>query len=173
MNDGTTIATVADMNDLIFKGTVDETEVGLIHEGMPMGITVGALQDNKFTASLEYISPQVVTSTDGQNANQFEIKAAVKVPENVKIRAGYSANAEITLQEAKHALAVPESCVEFSGDSAFVYVLTQKEPQTFTRRYIKTGLSDGINIEVKGGLKAKEQIRGNAITEDDDKEAEA
>lgn len=107
MNDGTTIATVADMNDLIFKGTVDETEVGLIHEGMPMGITVGALQDNKFTASLEYISPQVVTSTDGQNANQFEIKAAVKVPENVKIRAGYSANAEITLQEAKHALAVP------------------------------------------------------------------
>ena len=173
MNDGTTIATVADMNDLIFKGTVDETEVGLIHEGMPMGITVGALQDNKFTASLEYISPQVVTSTDGQNANQFEIKAAVKVPENVKIRAGYSANAEITLQEAKHVMAVPESCVEFSGDSAFVYVLTQKEPQDFKRRYIKTGLSDGINIEVKGGLKAKEQIRGNAITKDDSEEAKA
>ena len=137
MNDGTTIATVADMNDLIFKGTVDETEVGLIHEGMPMGITVGALQDNKFTASLEYISPQVVTSTDGQNANQFEIKAAVKVPENVKIRAGYSANAEITLQEAKHALAVPESCVEFSGIITRFWVSTGEPLRTTLKRPIK------------------------------------
>lgn len=170
MNDGTTIATVANMNDLIFEGTVDETEVGLIHDGMPMTITVGALQDKKFQASLEYISPQVQTNTANQNANLFEIKAAVSIPADVKIRAGYSANAEITLQKAVNALTVPESCVEFSGDSAYVYVLTQKEPQAFKRRFIKTGLSDGINIEVKAGLKPKEQIRGSIVNNEQDEE---
>ncbi len=172
MNDGTTIATVANMNDLIFKGTVDETEVGLIEEGMNLDITVGALQDNRFHASLEYVSPQVVTGGSSQNANQFEIKAAVEIPAGVKIRAGYSANAEITLQEAKRVLSVPESCVEFSGDSAFVYVLTRENPQAFARRLVKIGLSDGIRIEVKSGISPKERIRGNEITEQqEEKEA--
>lgn len=170
MNDGTTIATVANMNDLIFKGTVDETEVGLLNEGMPMNITIGALPDNKFHAALEYISPQVVSEENNQRANQFEIKAAVQIPAGVNIRAGYSANAEITLQKALHALSVPEACVEFSGDSAFVYILTKKEPQTFERRSVKTGLSDGIKIEIKSGLKNKEQVRGNIVKEEKDKE---
>lgn len=172
MNDGTTIASVANMNDLVFKGTIDETEVGLVGVGMAMSISVGALQDRKFSALLEYISPQVKTSTDGNSANQFEIKAAVKVPSNVKIRSGYSANAEIELQKSAHVVTVPEGCVEFNGDSAFVYVLTKQKPQTFERRNVKVGLSDGVKIEIKNGLKIGDRVRGNLVSDnsgDDDK----
>lgn len=157
-NDGTTIATVADMSDLIFRGNVDETEVGRIHEGTPVKITLGALQDMKFDAVLEYISPK---SVENNGANQFEIKAAITVPDSITIRSGYSANAEIELQRANNALTVPESAIEFSGDSTFVYVLTDSVPtQKFTRRQVQTGISDGVNIEIKSGLKANESIRG-------------
>lgn len=157
-NDGTTIATVADMSDLIFRGNVDETEVGRIHEGIPVKITLGALQDMKFDAVLEYISPK---SVENNGANQFEIKAAITVPDSITIRSGYSANAEIELQRANNALTVPESAIEFSGDSTFVYVLTDSVPtQKFTRRQVHTGISDGVNIEIKSGLKANERIRG-------------
>ena len=99
-NDGTTIATVANMNDLIFRGNIDETEVGQLVSGMPMKITIGALQDLQFDAALEYISPKAVESN---GANQFEIKAAVKLAEGGKIRSGYSANAEIVLSSAEKA----------------------------------------------------------------------
>ena len=125
-NDGTTIATVANMNDLIFKGKIDETEVGRIHEGMPVKLTIGALQNLTFDATLEYISPKGV---EENGANQFEIKAAVSVPDSVQIRSGYSANAEIVLQRAQQALAVPESVIEFSGDSTFVYIMTDSIPE--------------------------------------------
>ena len=117
-NDGTTIATVANMNDLIFKGKIDETEVGRIHEGMPVKLTIGALQNLTFDAELEYISPKGV---EENGANQFEIKAAVHAPDSVQIRSGYSANAEIVLQRAQKVLAVPEGIIEFSGDSTFVW----------------------------------------------------
>ena len=113
-NDGTTIATVANMNDLIFRGNIDETEVGQLVDGMNMKITIGALQDLHFDAALEYISPKAVESN---GANQFEIKAAVKLSEDSKIRAGYSANAEIVLAKADKVLSVPESAIEFNGDS--------------------------------------------------------
>ena len=157
-NDGTTIATVADMSDLIFRGNVDETEVGRIHEGTPVKITLGALQNMKFDAVLEYISPK---SVENNGANQFEIKAAITVPDSITIRSGYSANAEIELQRANNALTVPESAIEFSGDSTFVYALTDSVPtQKFTRRQVQTGISDGVNIEIKSGLKANESIRG-------------
>ena len=157
-NDGTTIATVADMGDLIFRGNVDETEVGRIREGIPVKITLGALQNMKFDAVLEYISPK---SVENNGANQFEIKAAITVPDSVTIRSGYSANAEIELQRANHALTVPESAIEFSGDSTFVYVLTDSVPtQKFIRRQVQTGISDGVNIEIKSGLKPDEAIRG-------------
>lgn len=157
-NDGTTIATVADMGDLIFRGNVDETEVGRIHEGVPVTITLGALQNMSFDATLEYISPK---STENNGANQFEIKAAIQVPDSVTIRSGYSANAEIVLQEAKGAVAVPESTVEFSNDSAFVYVMTDSIPvQKFDRRTVTTGISNGLLIEIKQGLKAGERVRG-------------
>ena len=157
-NDGTTIATVADMSDLIFRGNVDETEVGRIHEGIPVKITLGALQNMQFDAVLEYISPK---SVENNGANQFEIKAAIKVPADVTIRSGYSANAEMELQRADNVLCVPESALEFNGDSTFVYVLTDSVPtQTFERRPITTGISNGIKIEVKKGLKKDELVRG-------------
>ena len=156
-NDGTTIATVANMNDLIFKGKIDETEVGRIHEGMPVKLTIGALQNLTFDAELEYISPKGV---EENGANQFEIKAAVHAPDSVQIRSGYSANAEIVLQRARKVLAVPEGVIEFSGDSTFVWVMTDSIPeQKFERRQIKTGMSDGIKLEIKEGLTGKEKVR--------------
>src|SRR5574344_1064556 len=114
MNDGTTVATVADMSDLIFDGNVDETEVGALHEGMPMSITLGALPDYRCEAFLEYISPKAV---EKNGSNQFEIKAALSRSTDVTIRSGYSANAEIVLQEAKGVLSLQESALEFRGDS--------------------------------------------------------
>ena len=157
-NDGTTIATVANMNDLIFKGKIDETEVGRIHEGMPVKLTIGALQNLTFDAKLEYISPKGV---EENGANQFEIKAAVSVPDSVQIRSGYSANAEIVLQRAQQTLAVPESVIEFSGDSTFVYVMTDSVPeQKFQRKPVTAGMSDGIKIEIKSGVTVKDKIRG-------------
>ena len=158
-NDGTTIATVANMNDLIFKGKIDETEVGRIHEGMPVKLTIGALQNLTFDAELEYISPKGV---EENGANQFEIKAAVHAPDAVQIRSGYSANAEIVLQRAQKVLAVPEGIIEFSGDSTFVWVMTDSIPeQKFERRQIKTGMSDGIKLEIKEGLTGKEKVRAS------------
>ena len=166
-NDGTTIATVANMNDLIFRGNIDETEVGQLVGGMPMKITIGALQDLKFDASLEYISPKAVESN---GANQFEIKAAVKLSEGSKIRSGYSANAEIVLARADKVLSIPESAIEFSGDSTFVYVIKgEGKEKTYDRTYVETGLSDGVNIEIKKGITAKDKVRGPEIITDEDK----
>lgn len=158
-NDGTTIATVANMNDLIFRGNIDETEVGRLSTGMTMKITIGALQDLKFDARLEYIAPK---ATDQNGANQFEIKAAVNLPSNAtNIRSGYSANAEIVLAEAKNVLAVQESAIEFDGDDTYVYVIKgDGDKQTYERRKVQTGISDGIHIEIRSGVKPNERIRG-------------
>ena len=171
-NDGTTIASVADMSNLVFRGNIDETEVGRLTVGMPMQITIGALQDLRFSASLEYISPKATATTGG--ANQFEIKAAVSVPADSLassaslIRSGYSATAQIVLEKVDKVLTIPEAAVEFSGDSTFVYVIKQDKAkeQTYERRQVTTGLSDGINIEIRSGLKADELVRGNVIVAD-------
>lgn len=157
-NDGTTIATVANMKDLIFRGNIDETEVGRLVAGMPMKITIGALHDLNFSATLEYISPKAV---DSNGANQFEIKAAVSVSATKNIRSGYSATAEIVLAEAKGVLAIPESAIEFSGKDTYVYIVKgEGENRSYERRKVTVGLSDGINIEVKKGLTAKDKVRG-------------
>jgi len=188
-NDGTTIASVANMNDLIFRGNIDETEVGQLVQGMPMKITIGALQDLTFDAALEYISPKAVESN---GANQFELKAAVHLTSNSvasgsaagstsagttsagstsagstsagTLRSGYSANAEIVLASVQHALTIPESAIEFSGDSTFVYVLVgSADKKEYERRPVTTGLSDGVNIEIKKGLTAKDKVRGPQV----------
>lgn len=164
-NDGTTIATVANMNDLIFRGNIDETEVGQLVSGMTMKITIGALQDLKFDAALEYISPKAV---ENNGANQFEIKAAVKLAEGSEIRSGYSANAEIVLASVQKALTIPESAIEFSGDSTFVYVVKgDGKEKTYERTQVVTGLSDGVNIEVKKGISAKDKVRGPQVVAED------
>lgn len=157
-NDGTTIASVADMNDLIFRGNIDETEVGRLVQGMPMRITVGALQDLAFDATLEYISPKAV---EQGGANQFEVKAAVCVDGDVHMRSGYSANAEIVLEQAEKVLSVPESAIEFSGDTAFVYVLESGTlPKVYNRTRVETGLSDGVDIEIRSGIEEGQTVRG-------------
>ena len=177
-NDGTTIATVANMGDLIFRGNIDETEVGSLVAGMPMQITIGAMQDLTFDATLEYISPKAVESN---GANQFELKAAVlqrqinkqaKAPQRVgekgisaaQIRSGYSANANIVLAEVKQALTIPESAIEFSDGNTFVYVIKgEGDKKEYERRSVKTGLSDGIRIEILSGITKKDLIRGPKI----------
>ena len=155
MNDGTTVATVADMSDLIFNGSIDETEVGALHEGMPMSITLGALPDYRCEAFLEYISPKAV---EKNGSNQFEIKAALSRSTDVTIRSGYSANAEIVLQEEKGVLSVQESALDFRGDSTFVYLKTGEKQ--YESRPVVTGISDGIDIEIKSGLREGDLVRG-------------
>lgn len=161
-NDGTTIASVADMGDMLFVGKIDETEVGKVSVGMPMEITIGAMQDEQLTAELEYVSPK---GTEESGAILFEMKAAMNLPPDLFVRAGYSANAEIILDKREDVLTIPESSVEFSGDTAFVYLVTNQKPQEFKRKPVKIGLSDGIKIEVTDGLKVNDKIRGNEIIE--------
>lgn len=160
MNDGTTIATIADMTKLIFKGKVDETEVGRLRVGMPMEITVGAMPDIKPMATIEYISPK---GDDTGGANSFEIKAALIVDNAEGLRAGYSANASVILDRASDVLTLPESVVSFEGDSTFVYVLADGEAKCYNRTPIVTGISDGINIEIKEGVDSTATVRGAII----------
>ena len=157
LNEGTTVATVANMNDLIFDGNIDETEVGSLEEGMTMIITIGALQNYTLEAVLEYISPKAV---ENNGTNQFEIKAAVKVDTAGKIRSGYSANAEIVLEQVDQVVSVPESTLEFNGDDAYVYI---KNGNEYTKTHVVTGLTDGINIEILDGLKTGDIVRGSKI----------
>lgn len=158
-NDGTTICTIADMSDMIFIGKIDESEVGRLREGMNMTLTIGALQDVKFDATLEYVSPK---GTEENGAVLFEIKAAASIPDSVLVRAGYSANAEITLRQHNNVMTIPEGSVEMQGDSAFVYLLdtTLAKEQIFIRKRVNVGLSDGINIEITDGIEPTDRIRG-------------
>lgn len=162
LNDGTTVATVANMSDLIFEGQIDETEVGSLYEGMPLTITIGALKDYTFDASLEYISPKAV---ENNGANQFKVKAAVKVDSEHVIRSGYSANAQIDLEKATDVLTVPESALEFEKNESYVY--RKADDGTYTKTKVETGLSDGVNIEIKDGLSEGDTVRGPRIIEDE------
>ncbi len=154
-NPGTTIATVADMTDMVFVGKIDETEVGKIREGMPLILTVGAIDDTKFNAILEHIAPKGVVEN---GAIQFEIKANVELKESEFIRAGYSANAAIVLEKTSgEVLVIQESLLIFVGDSTYVEI--EVAPQQFEKKYLVTGISDGINIEVLSGLKIEDKIK--------------
>jgi len=157
-NAGTTIASVADMSDIIFEGKVDETEVGKIREGMPIELEIGAIDKQKFDAILEYISPKGV---EENGAIQFEIKASVHLTDDQFIRAGYSANANIVLERKDSVLVIPEGFLQFENDSSFVEVNvgTDDEP-SYEKRFVKTGLSDGINIEISEGLSPDDKVKG-------------
>lgn len=160
-NEGTTIAAVADMNDMVFEGKVDESEVGKIKEGMVLDLMIGAIEDKKFSAVLEFISPKGVVE---EGAIKFEIRASMKLREDEFIRAGYSANADIIFDKKDSVLAIKESLLQFSGDSVFVEVETK--PMIFEKRLVKTGISDGINIEVVSGVKQGEKIKVAQVTGD-------
>jgi HlyD family secretion protein len=164
-NDGTTIATIANMNDLIFVGNVDETEVGRIGVGNYVKLIIGAIQDSNFDAQLEYIAPKGILEN---GATLFQVKAAVsKKTDDPFIRSGYSANGEIVTDKAEDVLSVPELAIEFVADSAFVYVENpQKEgTEKYTKTYVKIGLSDGFFVEIKEGISADTPLRGKVIDE--------
>lgn len=161
-NSGTTVAIVADMGEMIFKGKLDETEVGKIKKGMNLELTIGAIDDIKFNALLEFISPKGKVEN---GAVRFEIKASVELNEDFFIRSGYSANAEIVLQEKKNILAINEGLLEFKNDSTFVYI--QQEEGVFKRTAVKTGISDGINIEILEGLTIDKVLRAGKKTASD------
>ncbi len=164
-SEGTTVATVADMSKLIFKGNIDETEVGRIKENMPVEISVGAIQGLTMKGKLEYVSPKGVESN---GANQFEIKSSIMLPDSVTLRSGYGANAIIVLDKVKNVLCVPEASLEFSGDSTYVYILTDSVPQQkFQKRYVKTGLSDGVRIQVLSRLRKGDKVRGIQLNKEE------
>ncbi len=158
-NDGTTIASIADMNDLIFIGKIDETEIGRVKEGNDVKLTIGAMQDTKIDAVLEYISPKGELNN---GATTFEIKAAVKNNPDIFIRAGYSANGEIVVEKKDSVLSIPESVLEFEGDSIYVYVSDNGKSSSnpYSKKSVKVGLSDGIFIEVLQGITPQDKLRG-------------
>ena len=157
-SEGTTIATVADMSDMLFVGKMDETEVGKLKEGMPMDLIIGALNDQRFTAVLEYISPK---GTESNGAMMFEIKGAAHIPDSVQIRSGYSANAEIVLQSRNNVLTLAETAVHITPDSTYVLLALDSTAQTVKTQIVKTGMSDGLNIEIISGLNEHDLVRGN------------
>lgn len=153
-NPGTTVAVVADMEDMIFEGRVDEAEVAKIKEGMKLAIKVGAIEKDMLEGKLEYISPKGKT-IDG--AIQFEIKAAVQKKPGLQIRANYSANADIVLDEKRGVLAIREALVQYDDGKPFVEVETA--PQTFAKKPVQLGLSDGIKVEVVSGVSKTDKIK--------------
>jgi len=153
-NDGTSIVTIADMEDMIFEGNVDESEVGKLKEGMELTIQVGAIEDQRFTGTLEYIAPK---STIDQGTIQFKIKAAVNLVESSFIRAGYSANAEIVLEQRLQVLAIDEGLLLFEDGKYFVEIETAE--QVFEKQEVQLGLSDGIVVEVLNGLSPSSRLK--------------
>lgn len=153
-NDGTTIASIADMSDLIFEGQIDESEVGKIREGMDIVLTIGAINNQRFGANLEYIAPKGV---EENGAIQFLIRAKVERDTSSFIRAGYSANADIVLDKRDSVLSIKESLVQYEGRNPFIEV--QVGDQLFEKKDVKLGLSDGINAEVLEGVTEQDDIK--------------
>lgn len=153
-NEGTTIATVANMERMVFEGKVDESEVGKLRVGMELLLTVGAVQDETYHATLEYIAPKGV---EEGGAIQFQIRAALELDPETFLRANYSANADIVLDRADHVLAIKESWLQFDGEQPYVEVRTGE--QEFARREVELGLSDGLNIQVVSGVQKDALIK--------------
>jgi HlyD family secretion protein len=155
-NAGTTIAMIADMSALVFEGTIDESEVGKLHEGMELQLTIGAIEGKTFTALLEYISPKGEQEREG--AVQFKIKAAVQQEEGIVIRAGYSANAKIVLDKREKVLTLQESMILYDKEQK-PYVEIEVAEQQFERRDLELGLSDGVKVEILAGLTLDDKVK--------------
>ncbi len=158
-NEGTTIATIADMSDMVFQGRVDESEVGSLQDGMPVSILVGAFGDQRFDGKLEYIAPK---GQEKEGSIDFEVRAAMELKEGTFIRANYSANADIILSRRDQVLSVNEAWIQYDGTRTFVEVETTN--QHFERRALSLGLSDGIWIEVKQGVDLTSRIKRPEMT---------
>lgn len=155
-NDGTTIATLADVGKMIFEGKVDESEVGKIKENLPLEITVGAIENKKFDAVLDYIAPKGV---EENGAIQFEIKGTLSKKDTTFIRAGLSANASIILARADSVLTVKEALVQYDQETKEPFVEVAVGDQQFERKAVELGISDGIIVEIKGGISEEDKIK--------------
>ena len=155
-NEGTSIASIADVKQMIFEGKVDESEVGKIKEGLPLEITVGAIEDKKFDAILDYIAPKGVAEN---GAIQFEIKGSLQKIDSTFIRAGLSANASIILEKAEKVLAIKEALVQYDDETKKPFVEVEVGDQKFERKDVELGISDGIFVEVKSGISKDDKIK--------------
>ena len=155
-NDGTTIASIADLNKMIFEGQVDEGEVGKLEVGMPLTITLGAVQDKEMDAKLKFIAPKGVEEA---GAVKFKIEGDVVVDDNFMVRAGYSANASLTLEKKDSILVIPEALLQFDKETNEPYVEVATGEQQFERRDIEIGISDGINVEIVSGLTEEDEVK--------------
>jgi HlyD family secretion protein len=143
------------MNTLLFKGTVDEIDVGKLHEGMPAHIKIGALPEAKVEGKIHKISPKSKTA---EGATLFDVEIELLPAKDVVLRAGYSANAEIAVREKHDVLLVPERLVTFADGKASVELPGKGEKDPPVKKEIKTGLSDGMNVEVAEGLAEKDLV---------------
>lgn len=155
-NEGTTIATLANTDKMIFEGKVDESEVGKIKEDLPLEITIGAIEDTKFDAVLDYIAPKGI---DENGAIQFEIEGTLKNTDSIFIRSGLSANASIILDKVEDVLAIKESLLQFDSKTQEPYVEVKVGDQKFEKREVELGLSDGIYVEIKSGVSKDDEIK--------------
>ncbi|NAY92815.1 efflux RND transporter periplasmic adaptor subunit [Muricauda sp. JGD-17] len=170
-NDGTTIATIADMTKMIFEGEVDEAEVGKLHEGMPLEISLGALEKNKFQAKLNFIAPKGV---EEEGAVQFKIEGDLEMNDSIYVRAGYSANASIVLEEKKDVLAIKEALLQFDKETEEPYVEVEVGENEFEKRELELGVSDGIDVEVLSGLDENAKIKvWNKLEKKDDEDEDS
>ena len=155
-NAGTTIATIADLNKMIFEGKVDEAEVGKLIVGMPLEVNLGAIEDQSLEAKLKFIAPK---GNEEQGAVQFIIEADLFINDSIFVRAGYSANATLILERKENVMAISESLLQFDRETEIPYVEVQVADQKFERRDIEIGLSDGVNVEVLSGLSQEDLIK--------------
>ncbi len=175
-NEGTTVASIADLGKMIFEGQVDEGEVGKLNVGMPLEISLGALEEQKFDAILKFIAPKGVEEA---GAVKFKIEGDVTVSDTVLIRAGYSANASLTLEKKDSIMVIPEALLQFDRETDDPYVEIATGDQQFERRDVEIGISDGVNVEIVSGLEMEDEVKVWNKTEpvkrgeDDEEEAEA
>ena len=168
-NAGTTIATIADMSKMIFEGKVDEAEVGKLEEGKAIKVILGAIGEKEFPAILTFVAPK---GMEENGAVQFTIKADVEVEQSTKIRAGYSANAEIEMESKDSVMVIKESLLQFNRITEKPFVEVQIGDGQFEKKNVELGLSDGINVEITEGVKEGDKIKvwNKASKEDNDDE---
>ena len=168
-NAGTTIAAIADLNKMIFEGEVDESEVGKLKEGTLLDVSIAAIEGVKYKAKLNFVAPK---GTENQGAVLFKIKASLTLNDSTYVRAGYSANAELILDKKVDVLAIKEALVQYNRKTEKPFVEIETGPQTFEKRDITLGISDGINVQVLSGVNADDKIKvwNKASKEDNKKE---
>ncbi|MBT8292143.1 MAG: efflux RND transporter periplasmic adaptor subunit [Eudoraea sp.] len=155
-NDGTTIATIADLGKMIFEGKVDEGEVGKLEIGMPLEISLGAIDDQKFEAKLKFIAPKGIEES---GAVQFKIEGDVVVEGDFMIRAGYSANASLVLEKKDSVMVIPEALLQFDKETDEPYVEVSVGDQKFERKEVEIGISDGVNVEIISGISEEDEVK--------------